>query len=176
MNFEKISNADLNRPDLESYKKQEKIPIIVILEDVRSLLNVGSVFRTSDAFNVEAIYLCGITGTPPNKEIHKSALGSTESVSWKYFATTKEAIKELKEKEYKIYAIEQTKEAIMLHKFDCIINQKKVLIFGNEVEGVQQSTINQCDGVIEIPQYGTKHSLNVSVSAGIVLWEMIRGI
>lgn len=174
MSFEKISNTDLNRPNLESFKNQAKFPIIVVLEDIRSLLNVGSVFRTSDAFNIEAVYLCGITGTPPNKEIHKSALGSTESVEWKYYSNTIDTITELKEKDYIIYAVEQAKDAMMLNKLEFELTQKLVLIFGNEVEGVQQSTIDQCDGVIEIPQFGTKHSLNIAVSAGIVLWEFVR--
>ena len=168
----KLLNEELNRLSVEEFKSSAKTPIIIVLDDVRSLLNVGSVFRTADAFSVEAIYLCGITGTPPNKEINKTALGSTESVTWKYFKTTLEAVKELKNNNYKIYSIEQAENSIQLNDFTPEQNTRLALIFGHEVNGVAQQVVNISDGVIEIPQTGTKHSLNVSVSAGIAVWDV----
>lgn len=169
----KLQNQSLNRKSLEEFKQAKKRPIVLVLDNVRSLNNVGSAFRTGDAFLVEALYLCGSTGTPPNKEIEKTALGATESVNWQYFKSTEEAIQELKSKDFKIYAVEQASESIALNNF-VYTGEKTALVFGNEVYGVEQDIIDSCDGVIEIPQEGTKHSLNISVTVGIVLWEMLR--
>jgi 23S rRNA (guanosine2251-2'-O)-methyltransferase len=171
---EKTKNEDLNRLSVDDFKRAEKQKVVLVLDNVRSLNNVGSAFRTGDAFLIEAIFLCGLTGTPPNKEIEKTALGATSSVSWKHFETTLEALDHLKETNYGIYAIEQAKNSVMLNKFN-YSGEKIALVFGNEVYGVDQAVINACDGVIEIPQLGTKHSLNISVSVGIVLWELLRG-
>ncbi len=172
MERRKTLNEELGRLSVDEFKESIKTPVVIVLDNVRSLNNVGSVFRTADAFLVEAVYLCGITGNPPNKEIQKTALGATESVLWKPFASTKEAINELKEKGYLIYAVEQAQSAIMLHHFSPEKNQKLALIFGNEVKGVEQEVINECSGIIEIPQVGMKHSLNISVSVGVVLWDI----
>lgn len=166
---------ELNRKSTDEFKKAEKIPIIIVLDNVRSMNNVGSVFRTADAFLVEAIYLCGVTATPPHREIQKTALGATETVNWKHFETTIEAVQSLKNEGYKIYAVEQADQSIMLDKFTPDSN-KIALVFGNEITGVEQSVIDVCDACIEIPQYGTKHSLNISVSAGIVVWEIAKSI
>lgn len=168
----KLLNEELNRKTIEEFKNAPKTPIIIVLDNVRSLNNVGSVFRTADAFLIEAIYLCGITGTPPNKDIQKTALGSTETVQWKQFINPLDAIHELKQNSYKIYAIEQTESAIMLNDFKPQENEKMAIVFGNEVKGVQQEIIDSSDGVIEIPQTGTKHSLNIAVSVGIVVWDL----
>lgn len=169
----KLKLNELNRVSLNEYKKQEKIPIIVILDNIRSLNNIGSFFRTSDAFNIESIYLCGITATPPHREIQKTALGATNSVTWYYNENTLDVIDILKTKKYKIYAIEQVENSIPLNKFN--YNKEPIaIIFGNEVKGVEQNVINACDGCIEIPQFGTKHSLNVSVSFGVVAWHFIN--
>lgn len=170
---EKLSMDDLGRMSSEEFKATEKNKIILVLDNIRSLNNVGSAFRTSDSFLIEAIYLCGVTGTPPNPEIHKTALGATDTVTWKYFKTTQNAFNDLKAKDYFIASIEQAKHSVMLNQFQKP-NKPMALIFGNEVYGVEQEIINQSDACIEIPQYGTKHSLNVSVSMGIVLWEMLR--
>jgi tRNA G18 (ribose-2'-O)-methylase SpoU len=172
----KLKNSELKRLNIEEFKKSDKTPIIVILDNIRSLNNIGSVFRTSDAFLIEKIILCGITAQPPHKDIHKTALGATESISWEYINDTIEAIKKLKEEGYIILSIEQTEKAIMLQDFKPEKNEKYVVVFGNEVKGVQQEVVNLSDYAIEIPQYGTKHSFNISVSAGIVLWEMFRKI
>jgi len=169
----KLQNQSLNRKSIQEFKQAIKRPIVLVLDNVRSLNNVGSAFRTADAFLIESIHLCGSTGTPPNKEIEKTALGATESVSWQYFKSTEEAIHELKAKGYKVYAVEQASDSIALNKF-IYTGEKTALVFGNEVYGVEQNIINVCDGVIEIPQEGTKHSLNISVTVGIVLWEMVR--
>jgi tRNA G18 (ribose-2'-O)-methylase SpoU len=169
----KLSNQELNRPSLEDFKSQDKNPVYVVLDNVRSLNNVGSVFRTSDAFSITEVLLCGITATPPNKEIHKTALGAEDSVIWKHFENTLDAIQYLKEKNVTVYAIEQVENAIMLNDFE-IKNTALAFVFGNEVDGVEQAVINECKGVIEIPQWGTKHSLNISVSVGVVLWELVR--
>jgi 23S rRNA (guanosine2251-2'-O)-methyltransferase len=168
----KLANEELGRKTVEEFKISSKTPIIIVLDNIRSLNNVGSVFRTADAFLVEAVYLCGITGTPPNKEIQKTALGATESVSWKYFPTTLDAMKELNETQYIIYAIEQAESAMKLNTFMPGKSQKIAIIFGNEVKGVDQEVIDACADVIEIPQLGTKHSLNISVSVGVVLWDL----
>ena len=168
----KLLNEELDRKSVEEFKLSSKTPIVIVLDNVRSLNNVGSAFRTADAFLVEAVYLCGITGQPPNKEIQKTALGATESVVWKYFENTLAALAELKANNYLVYAIEQAESAIMLNNFIPSKNQKIAIIFGNEVKGVEQDVINASEGVIEIPQIGTKHSLNISVSVGIVLWDL----
>jgi 23S rRNA (guanosine2251-2'-O)-methyltransferase len=169
----KLSMDDLNRKTAEEFKKASKRPVILVLDNVRSMNNIGSVFRTADAFLLEGIYLCGVTAQPPHREIQKTALGATETVDWKHFATTIEAVAKLKNEGYKVYAVEQVERSIMLDKF--IPAQGKIaLVFGNEVTGVEQAVIEACDACIEIPQYGTKHSLNLAVSVGIVVWEIIK--
>ncbi|TXB66952.1 RNA methyltransferase [Vicingus serpentipes] len=168
----KLQNEELNRISVEEFKVQDKTPIIVVLDNIRSLNNIGSVFRTADSFLLEAIYLCGITAQPPHRDIQKTALGATESVTWKYFESTTKAIEDLKQENYKIASIEQTENSVMLNKYTVNKNEKLAIVFGNEVKGVEQEVINNSDVVIEIPQYGTKHSLNISVSAGIVIWEL----
>ncbi len=167
----KLKNRELNRIDVEDFKKIEKTPLIVILDNIRSLNNIGSVFRTSDAFVIEKIYLCGITATPPNKEIHKTALGSTESIDWEYVEDTLSLVKKLKDLNIKIASIEQADNAMMLQEFVVEKDQKYAVVFGNEVKGVQQEVVSASDYCIEIPQYGTKHSLNISVSVGVVVWD-----
>lgn len=164
---------ELNRINVEEFKQSAKFPIIVVLDNVRSMNNIGSVFRTCDAFRTEKIYLCGITAQPPHKDIEKTALGATQSVEWSYFSSTMEAVRALKDADYSVFAVEQTEGSIFLDKFDTGNYPKLALVFGNEVLGVEQEVINICNGCIEIPQFGTKHSLNVSVSAGIILWQMI---
>jgi 23S rRNA (guanosine2251-2'-O)-methyltransferase len=172
----KLKNSELNRIDVEDFKKIEKTPLIVILDNIRSLNNIGSVFRTSDAFVIEKIYLCGITATPPNKEIHKTALGSTESIDWEYVEDTLSLVKKLKDSNIKIASIEQADNAMMLQEFVVEKDQKYAVVFGNEVKGVQQEVVSASDYCIEIPQYGTKHSLNISVSVGVVLWDIFKKI
>jgi len=164
---------ELNRLDVESFKKSEKFPVVVVLDNVRSMNNIGSVFRTCDAFRVDAVFLCGITAKPPHKDIEKTALGATESVSWQYFESTTSAVEKLIAENYKVYAIEQVENSIFLNRFSVEKNEKIALIFGNEVMGVEQEVIDSCHGCIEIPQFGTKHSLNIAVSAGIVLWQTL---
>ena len=171
----KLKNSELNRLSVDEFKQVEKLPIIVVLDNIRSLNNIGSVFRTSDAFLLEKIYLCGITAQPPHRDIHKTALGATESVEWEYMENTLECVTQLQSEGYHCLAIEQAKNSVMLNQFDASKYPKIAVFFGNEVKGVQQEVIDKCDNCIEIPQLGTKHSLNVSVSAGIVLWEMSRG-
>lgn len=168
----KLKNEELGRKNVVEFKKSSKTPIIIVLDNVRSLNNIGSVFRTADAFLIEAVYLCGITGSPPHREIEKTALGATESVSWKHFKTSLEAISELRKLDYNIYSIEQVEKSIHLNDFLPGTNRKIALVFGNEVSGVDQSVVDVCDGCIEIPQLGTKHSFNIAVSAGIVLWDL----
>jgi tRNA G18 (ribose-2'-O)-methylase SpoU len=170
----KLANAELDRKNINEFKEAVKTPLIIILDDIRSLNNIGSVFRTSDAFLIEKIYLCGITAVPPNKEIQKTALGATETVTWEYVTDVLEVIEKLKKHQVKIFSIEQTENSIMLHNFKVQIDEKYALIFGNEVKGVQQEAINKSDGVIEIPQLGSKHSLNIAVSAGIVIWDFFK--
>jgi len=165
--------AELNRKSVEEFKESDKIPVIVVLENIRSAYNVGSVFRTADAFLLQGIYICGYTAYPPHKEIKKTALGADETVHWKHFKHISEALEDLKKQGYTVYAIEQAKNSIPLHGFQPSV-LKLAVVFGNEVTGVEQATIEQCDGCIEIPQWGMKHSLNVSVAAGIVLWELFR--
>jgi tRNA G18 (ribose-2'-O)-methylase SpoU len=170
----KLENSELNRKSINDFKDATKTPLIIILDDIRSLNNIGSVFRTSDAFLVEKIFLCGITATPPNKEIHKTALGATETVSWEYFENVLEVIEKLKSEGVKVYAIEQVESAIFLQDFEIENDQKYALVFGNEVFGVAQKAVEICNGTIEIPQLGTKHSLNIAVSAGIVIWDFFK--
>lgn len=172
----KLKNNELNRLSIEEFKASNKTPIVVILDNIRSLNNIGSIFRTSDAFLIEKIFLCGITATPPNKDIHKTALGATDSVSWEYHKDTSDVVKKLKKNDYKIISIEQAEQATMLQDFKTENNIKYAIIFGNEVKGVRQEIVDLSDYCIEIPQFGTKHSLNISVSAGIVLWELFKKI
>ncbi|MCX6329660.1 MAG: RNA methyltransferase [Bacteroidia bacterium] len=168
----KLQNRELGRKTIEQFRKSKKSPFVIVLDNIRSQSNVGSVFRTADAFLTESIYLCGITARPPHREIQKTALGATESVSWKYFKETSSAITELKSEGYKIVGIEQAEESVSLSDFVVERDTKYALVFGHEVNGVDQAIINQCDYVVEIPQFGTKHSFNIAVSAGIVLWEL----
>lgn len=170
----KLLNEELDRLTVEEYKKVRKIPLVIILDNIRSMHNVGSVFRTADAFLIEAVYLCGITAVPPHKDIHKTALGATESVAWKYFENTLDAISELRSKDYEILAIEQTEGSIMLQDILLNTDRKVAIILGHEVRGVDQEVVDASDRVIELPQYGTKHSLNISVCAGIVIWELYK--
>lgn len=170
----KIRNEELGRKTVEEFKQSSKIPVTVVLDNIRSMNNIGSVFRTSDAFLIEKIILCGITAQPPHNDIRKTALGATESVDWEYFEKTENAVKYLKSEKYTILAIEQVEKSIMLNNFTIVKNKKYALIFGNEVKGVQQQIVDMCDFFIEIPQEGTKHSLNISVSAGIVLWDFFQ--
>jgi 23S rRNA (guanosine2251-2'-O)-methyltransferase len=170
----KLSVTELGRKSVNEFKQSDKFPIIVVLENIRSAYNVGSVFRTSDAFLIEAIYIIGYSAKPPHKEIKKTALGAEETVDWKYFKTAAEAINELKIRMYKVYAVEQAEESYKLHSANFRQNEKIAVVFGNEVTGVEQTTIHLCDGCIEIPQLGMKHSLNIATAAGIVLWELIR--
>ena len=167
----KLKITELNRLTVDEFKQANKLPLAVILDEVRSLHNIGSVFRTSDAFLVEHIYLCGITATPPPPEMHKTALGAEDTVDWKYVKHTLEAVEELHNEGYKVLAIEQVEGSTMLDELELEPDKKYAIVMGNEVKGVQQEVIDACDGCIEIPQYGTKHSLNVSVTTGIVLWE-----
>lgn len=168
----KLQNEELNRKSVDEFKGSSKTPVIIVLDNVRSLNNVGSVFRTADAFLVEAVYLCGITGQPPHKEIQKTALGATESVAWKYFENTLDAVNALKAEGYVVYSIEQAESAVMLDQIMPAPKQRTAVIFGNEVKGVQQEVIDASTNVIEIPQVGTKHSLNIAVSVGIVIWDL----
>lgn len=172
IHFRKLLNSELGRPDVDEYKLQPKAPVVVILDNIRSLHNVGSAFRTSDAFRIARICLCGICGAPPSPDIHKSALGAEFSVDWKYFKETSEAVRLLKSEGYKIISVEQTENSTSLKDFIPSKEEKYAIIFGNEVKGVQQEVVDMSDICLEIPQYGTKHSLNVSVAVGIVLWEI----
>jgi tRNA G18 (ribose-2'-O)-methylase SpoU len=166
---------ELNRKSVEEFRRSEKTPVIAVLENIRSAYNVGSVFRTADAFLLEAIYLTGYTSQPPHKEIKKTALGAEDSVSWQHFVSAREAIEQLRNNGYKIYAVEQVVESIMLDKMNFTATEKIAVIFGNEVSGVESDTLLLCDGCIEIPQLGMKHSLNIATAAGVVLWEIVRG-
>ncbi len=167
----KLKNEELNRLSVEDFKKAKKTPVVIILDNIRSFNNVGSAFRTADAFRLEAVYLCGITARPPHREIHKTALGATESVDWKYFKDTTEAVTGLKNNGYEIICIEQVDNSMMLNVFTPQTDKKYALVFGNEVKGVGDEIISICDRCIEIPQIGTKHSLNITVSLGIVVWD-----
>jgi len=171
---QKLKNEELERLSVDAFKSAQKQGVVLVLDNVRSLNNVGSAFRTADAFLIEGIYLCGLTGTPPNKEIEKTALGATETVSWKHFPSTLEALNELKNQGFTVYAIEQAQNSKTLGSFKKP-DGKIALVFGNEIYGVEQEIIDASDAVVEIPQFGTKHSLNISVSIGIVLWELLKG-
>ena len=170
----KLANNELNRLSVPDFKQADKIPVVVVLDNVRSLNNIGSVFRTSDAFLVDRILLCGITATPPHKDIHKTALGATESVEWKYFPETAEAIEELKSEDHSIIAVEQTVDSISLDRFQVKRDMKYAFIFGHEIRGVIQEIVDMSHSSLDIPQFGTKHSLNISVCAGMVIWEVFR--
>jgi tRNA G18 (ribose-2'-O)-methylase SpoU len=170
----KLENKELERKSVTAFKEATKTPLIIILDDIRSLHNIGSVFRTADAFLIEKIYLSGITAIPPNKEIHKTALGATETVAWEYQKDILNVINKLKSENVPVFAVEQVENAIFLQNFQVEKNKKYALVFGNEVYGVSQKAIELCDGSIEIPQLGTKHSLNISVSAGIVIWDLFQ--
>ncbi|MFO7613894.1 MAG: RNA methyltransferase [Bacteroidales bacterium] len=172
--MKKRSMSDLNRISPEEFKASGKLPVILVLDDVRSAYNVGSIFRTADAFRVEAIYICGISARPPHKDISKTALGATESVEWHYFANVLDAANSLRQNGYRIYALEQAEGSISLGDFQPEKGSKIALIFGHEVFGVKEELLKECNGCIEIPQFGTKHSFNVAISAGIVLWEISK--
>ncbi|UEG48741.1 RNA methyltransferase [Ferruginibacter lapsinanis] len=170
----KLSMDELNRKTVDEFKQSEKIPVIAVLENIRSAYNVGSVFRTADAFLLEAIYITGYTCTPPHKEIKKTALGAEDSVTWRHFANAAEAITDLQQQGYRVFAVEQAENSYALQNVDFKTDDKVAVIFGNEVTGVEQTTIEQCEGCIEIPQLGMKHSLNIATAAGVVLWELVR--
>ena len=174
MDFRKLSIKELNRISVEEFRQSEKLPLTVILDNIRSLHNIGSVFRTADAFRLERIILCGITACPPHAEMHKTALGAEFTMEWEYYADTCEAVKKLQAENYKVLAIEQCEHSVMLNEIYIDTHEKYAVILGNEVKGVRQEVIDMCDGCIEIPQFGTKHSLNVSVAGGIVLWEISK--
>ena len=170
----KLENSELDRKSVDAFKNADKTPLIIILDDIRSLHNIGSVFRTADAFLIEKIYLCGITATPPHKEIQKTALGATETIAWEHSQSVTDVISKLKSEGTTVLAVEQVENAHLLDEFKVVINQKYALVFGNEVYGVSQEAVELCDGCIEIPQLGTKHSLNIAVSAGIVIWDLFK--
>ncbi len=172
--MKKLRLDQLNRPSLEAYLKLPKTPLVILLDNVRSALNVGSVFRTADAFAIEELYLCGITAQPPHREILKTAIGATDSVAWTYESNALTALAQLRAKGYKILAVEQAVGSMALQKFDCRNDQKYAIIFGNEVSGVSEEVMQQVDGCLEVPQLGTKHSLNLAVCAGVVVWELFR--
>ncbi len=172
--MKKLSLSELNRISLEEFKASEKIPLVVVLDDIRSQNNIGSIFRTADAFRISEICLCGITATPPHREIHKTALGAEDSVTWRYFETSGECLQNLKQRNYQILAVEQAEESISLPDFDPSFEQPLAIVLGNEVNGVSDEAMDQVDACIEIPQYGTKHSLNVSIAAGIVIWDIFE--
>lgn len=172
----KLSLKELNRVDIATFKTQKKTPIVLVLDNVRSALNVGSAFRTSDAFALEKVYLCGITATPPHREILKTAIGATESVTWEHVKNTTELVQQLQQDGYQILGVEQAEESVMLHDFKVESHQKYALIFGNEVKGVDDAVMQQLDVCLEVPQLGTKHSLNISVCVGVVVWELFRQI
>jgi len=170
--MKKLSMEQLQRISAEEYKQAQKFPVAIVLDNVRSMMNIGSVFRTADAFRVEKIFLCGITAQPPHKEIHKTALGATESVDWIYYENAADAIEHLQENDFQVIALEQTSESKDLRNFKPLTNTKYAFVFGNEVKGVDDEVLVRCDSSLEIPQFGTKHSFNISVSAGIVLWDV----
>ena len=174
MKNRKLRTIEMNRISVEEFKAAEKMPLVVVLDDVRSMYNIGSVFRTCDAFRVEAIYLCGITACPPHQEIHKTALGAEDSVSWRYFKTAQEAVEQLHKDGYFVWSVEQCEGSVKLNAYPLSPSRRVAIIFGNEVKGVHQEVIDMSDGCLEIPQFGTKHSMNVSVTAGIVIWEFAR--
>ena len=175
-NMKKLRTIEMERLSVEEFHEAEKLPLIVVLDDVRSMHNVGSVFRTGDAFRIEAVYLCGITSTPPSAEIHKTALGAEDSVAWHYFPSAMEALQTLKHEGYEIYAIEQAHGSTKLQTFIPSPEKKYAVILGNEVKGVHQEVVDAADGCLEIPQFGTKHSMNVSVTAGIIIWHFAKAL
>ena len=170
----KLGMDELNRKSVPEFRQSDKTPVVVVLDNIRSMHNVGSVFRTADAFLLEGIYLCGYTPQPPHRDIHKTALGATETVEWRYFGDTAEAVRSLKEDGYQVFAIEQVENSIPLQTFSARQAGKLAVVFGNEVSGVGEEALKLCDGCVEIPQWGMKHSLNISIAAGIVLWELVR--
>lgn len=170
----KLTIEDLNRIDIETFRRSEKLPLVMVLDNIRSLHNVGSVLRTADAFRLEGVYMCGLTATPPSVEIHKTALGAEDSVAWKYFADTLDAVDELQQAGYVVLAVEQVDGSLKLGDFRFDTSKRYALVMGNEVKGVQQAVVDRCNQALEIPQFGTKHSMNVSVTAGIVMWEAMR--
>jgi tRNA G18 (ribose-2'-O)-methylase SpoU len=174
VNFRKLKITEMGRLSVEEFHVAEKLPLVVVLDSVRSLYNVGSVFRTGDAFRVTGVVLCGITATPPNAEIHKTALGAEDSVAWRHFADTMDAVAWLKSEGYTLLAVEQCEGSTLLQNFQPDATRRYAVILGNEVKGVQQQVVDACDGCLEIPQFGTKHSMNVSVTAGIVIWHFAR--
>jgi len=174
MNMKKLTIPEMQRLSPEDFKQTDKIPLVLILDNIRSLRNIGSIFRSSDAFRVERIYLCGLSCTPPHPEIHKTALGAEYSVSWQYEKEAIDVVNTLKSESYKVFAIEQAHGSISLEMHRCVAHQKYALVLGNEVKGVQQSVVDACDACLEIPQFGTKHSLNVSVAGGIVIWHFFN--
>lgn len=170
----KLTIEDLNRIDIETFRRSEKLPLVMVLDNIRSLHNVGSVLRTADAFRLEGVYMCGLTAIPPSAEIHKTALGAEDSVAWKYFADTLDAVDELQQAGYVVLAVEQVDGSLKLGDFRFDTSKRYALVMGNEVKGVQQAVVDRCNQALEIPQFGTKHSMNVSVTAGIVMWEAMR--
>ena len=174
--MKKLRTIEMQRLSVDEFKQANKLPLVVVLDDVRSMHNVGSVFRTGDAFRIEAVYLCGITSTPPMAEIHKTALGAEDSVEWKYFETALEAVEALKSDGYEVYSVEQAHGSTMLQNFTPINNKKYAVVLGNEVKGVHQEVIDASNGCLEIPQFGTKHSMNVSVTGGIIIWHFAKNI
>ena len=176
MQHRKLKNSELDRKSISEYKASEKTPLIVILDNVRSLNNIGSIFRTADAFLIEKIYLCGITATPPHKDIQKTALGSTEAVDWEYSENALELVQKLQDEQIHVLSVEQAENSLSLAEFQPEKDKKYALVFGNEVKGVQQKVVSASDGVLEIPQLGSKHSLNIAVSAGVVLWDLFSKI
>ena len=174
--MKKLRTIEMQRLTVEQFREATKLPLVVVLDDVRSMYNVGSVFRTSDAFRVEAVCLCGITSTPPSTEIHKTALGAEDSVSWRYFPSALEAVESLKAEGYEVYSVEQAHGSTMLQHFSPASDKKYAIVLGNEVKGVHQEVVDAIDGCLEIPQFGTKHSMNVSVTAGIVIWHFAQAL
>ena len=174
--MKKLRTIEMQRLTVEQFREATKLPLVVVLDDVRSMYNVGSVFRTSDAFRVEAVCLCGITSTPPSIEIHKTALGAEDSVSWRYFPSALEAVESLKAEGYEVYSVEQAHGSTMLQHFSPASDKKYAIVLGNEVKGVHQEVVDASDGCLEIPQFGTKHSMNVSVTAGIVIWHFAQAL
>ncbi|MEI6900679.1 MAG: RNA methyltransferase [Bacteroidota bacterium] len=170
----KLTTNELNRVSLDQYQSIIKLPVVIVLDNIRSQNNIGSIFRTADAFLIQEIHLCGITATPPHREIHKTALGATDSVTWKYYADSVDSVKELKMNGFTLYGVEQTDQSLSLEQFSITTSAKIALVFGNEVEGIEERIIQLVDNCIEIPQFGTKHSLNVSVAAGIIIWEVFK--
>lgn len=170
----KLQNEELNRISTEEFKQAAKLPVVIILDNIRSQNNVGSVFRTSDAFRIEKIYLCGITSTPENREVHKTALGAEDAVAWEYVKETRDIVDRLKEEGYRIFSVEQAENTLSLEDLSITLDEKYALVFGNEVKGVQQDIIDRSHACVEIPQFGTKHSFNISVTVGIVLWQIVR--